>query len=96
MTYYRRSRRRPSQYRFLFKLKPTAFAFVFAVFLDQVLNVPCSFAIIGRIQPACRAVVPTYVWWGIVFMGIYGIAACLYRYYRDFYLGEYVMDLEDR
>jgi hypothetical protein len=95
MTYYRRSKRRPSQYRFLYELKPTALALVLAVFLDKILDVPCFLSILSKAQQACRAPMPAYIWWGLVATAIYGIGACLYRYYRDFHLGEYWKDLED-
>lgn len=94
MGYYRR-RPRPSQYRFLFELKPTLLAFVGALGLAKFFDVVCSLSLLSHAQQTCRDQLPSYLWWGFVAMAIYGVGACAYRYYRDFYLGEYWTDLMD-
>lgn len=96
MTYHRRRRSKPSQYRFLLELKPAFVAVALAAFLNQILDLPCTLAILGKLQSACRVEVPAYVWWGLLAAVIYGVCACFYRYYRDFHLGEYHRDLEER
>ena len=90
---YRR-RKQPSQYRFLAELWPTFYAFIACFMLDKILDLPCVLNIIAKTQTACRVEVPAYLWLVILAPALYGIAASAYRFYRDFYLGEYWIDCE--
>jgi hypothetical protein len=91
MGYYRR-KKRPSEYRFLAELYPTACALLFAFMLTKIPAVLCAPAAMAGV--ACNIQFPNYVWLGLLAAGLYGIAASAYRFYRDFYLGEYWLDLE--
>jgi hypothetical protein len=93
---YQRPRHQPSRYRFLLELKPAAWAIIAAYALETILGAPCAIVIFTRFQETCRFQAPSLVWWGFAVAGIYGVSACLYRYYRDFHLGEYWVDLDGR
>lgn len=91
---YRR-RKQPSQYRFLAELWPTFYAFIAFFVLDKILDLSCILNIMAKAQFACRHVeMPDYLWLIILAAALYGIAASACRFYRDFYLGEYWMDLD--
>ena len=96
MAYYRR-KKRPSEYRFLLELQPTLYAIVAAFMLDWYLDLPCLLTALAKAQTACRIDLPGagYIWFGLLAVALYGIAAAAYRFYRDFYLGEYWVDLMD-
>jgi len=90
---YRR-RKRPSQYRFLTGLWPTFYAVIACFVLDKILDLPCIINIMAKTQTACRSEAPGYLWLAFLAVSLYGIAAAAYRYYRDFVLGEYWIDLD--
>lgn len=94
MGYYRR-RARPSQYRYLSELKPTLLAALAAFIFSQASNMVCAVAALGQVQEQCGLPIPGYVWLAIAAIGVYGIVASAYRYYRDFYMGEYWEDFID-
>jgi hypothetical protein len=89
-----RRHKRPSEYRFLLELQPTLYALAIAYLLYQIRDVPCIVSALAKVQQACRIDYPDYIWLGLLAFALYGLAACGYRVYRDFYLGEYWMDLE--
>jgi hypothetical protein len=94
MGHYPRNKKRPSQYRFLRWLYPSAVAVLIIFVLDTVATIPCSLKSLAPDPATCRVEMPNFLMWGLVAVFTFGIAAAGYRFYRDFYLGEYWMDLE--
>lgn len=90
---YRR-RKRPSQYRFLAELWPTFYAFIAYFVLDKILDLPCLLNLVAKTQATCRVEAPGYLWLALLAAILYGVAAAAYRYYRDFVLGEYWIELD--
>ena len=93
MGYYR-CKKRPSEYRFLKGLYPSAVALVLIYFLDSMEQIPCVLKTFTPDPATCRVEMPQFLIWGLIALFAYGIAAAGYRYYRDFHLGEYWLDLE--
>jgi hypothetical protein len=94
MGYYRR-KKRPSEYRFLKELYPSAIAILLLYILEVVGDIPCSLASLRLDPEACRTQMPSFITWGLVALFMFGIIAAGYRIYRDFYLGEYWTDLTE-
>jgi hypothetical protein len=90
---YRRSKK-PNQYRFLRWLYPSAVAVVMMYFLDAMSELPCQLRLLAPNPATCRVEMPSFLFWGLAAVFVFGVVAAGYRYYRDFYLGEYWLDLD--
>ncbi len=85
-------RRHPYQMRFLL---PLSWA-VLALTLDWAIHA-IQLAVCGMLPTGarCPAVFPTWLGLALLLTVPLAFAACAYRYWRDFILGEYYLDLED-
>ena len=95
MGYYRR-KKRPSQYRFLKNLYPSVVAIVILFALDGLASIPCGLKMLVIDPATCKVQMPSFLYWWLAGLFLFGIVAAGYRYYRDFHLGEYWVDLEGR
>jgi len=89
-----RRNKKPSQYRFLGRLYPSLVAAFAMYYLDAISKIPCYLKLLAPNPANCQVEMPGFLFWGLAAVFAFGVVAAGYRYYRDFYLGEYWLDLE--
>lgn len=85
-------RRRPHRLRFLRPLRWAVLAVAFGWFAGAIQSVICG------VQPQvarCPALFSPWVDVGLFLVAVLLIAAATYRFWLDFYRGEYYLDLSD-
>lgn len=92
---YSRRGRRPSEFRFLVGTMYGGLALVIAFALTKLDSAVCS--MITRWSPgASCSVVPPAAMQVLVIAAAAGALYSVYRFYRDFYAGDYYADLAER
>ena len=85
-------RRRPHQLRFLLPLRWAILTLTLAWALDGIQSAVCSLQQTGG---RCAAVVPGWMAVAVAVAIALSVAASAYRYWLDFFQGEYYLDLVD-
>jgi hypothetical protein len=86
---------KPSRYRFLVELYPSGGAALIALLLHEIAKIPCTMPLWTLRVDECGIEFPSYLWCGIAVVFCCGIAGAAYRFYRDFYKGDYYVDRGD-
>lgn len=85
-------RRRPHPLRCLRPLRWAGLAFAFGWFASTIQSLICGMQPRGVL---CSALFPPWLGDGLILVAVLAIAAAAYRFWLDFYRGEYYLDLSD-
>lgn len=84
--------RRPHPLRCLYPLRWAVLAIAFGWFASAIQSVICGMQPHGA---RCPALFPTWLGDGLFVAAVLAIAAAAYRFWLDFYRGEYYLDISD-